>query len=85
MVEILTKYKRELEIKLRERIQALIEANNESPESASIEMKLSGSGEERNLSAIPLYTTIANGPGQIMTANFDLNACLITFNPVRWA
>ena len=45
MVEILAAHKRELEIELRKRIQAFFEANDEPPESVSIEMELSGSGE----------------------------------------
>lgn len=52
MVEILAAHKQELEIELRERIQAFFEANNEAPESVSIEMELAGSGEEEKLSTI---------------------------------
>ena len=52
MVEILAAHKRELEVELRERIQAFFGANNETPESVSIVMELSGSGAEDNLSTI---------------------------------
>ena len=38
MIKILAENKQELEKELRERVQAFFEANNESPESVSIEM-----------------------------------------------
>lgn len=52
MVEILAAHKRELEIELRDRIQAFFKANDEFPESVSISMKLAGSGEADSLSTI---------------------------------
>lgn len=52
MVEILAAHKKELEIELRERIQTFFQANDEYPESVSIEMALAGSGEVDTLSTI---------------------------------
>ncbi len=52
MVEVLAANKQALEIELRERIQQFFEANNESPESVSIQMNLAESGEKNNISKI---------------------------------
>jgi len=54
MVHILTARKRELENELRERVQDFFEANNETPESISISMALSGS-EQEDLSTIRIH------------------------------
>jgi len=54
MVHMLTARKRELENELRERVQAFFEANNETPESISISMALSGS-EQEDLSTIRIH------------------------------
>jgi hypothetical protein len=40
MIAVLAANKQELENELRERVQAFFEANDEAPESVSIEMKL---------------------------------------------
>jgi len=52
MIEILAAHKRELENELRERVQAFFEANDETPESVSIEMKLAAPGKDNHLSTI---------------------------------
>lgn len=54
MVNILAAHKRELETELREKIQAFFEANNETPESVSITMKLGELGEANSLSTIDI-------------------------------
>ena len=52
MVEVLAANKQALEIELRERIQKFFEANNEVPESVSIQMNLAESEEENSISKI---------------------------------
>lgn len=52
MVEVLAANKQALETELRERIQKFFEANNEVPESVSIQMNLAESEEENSISKI---------------------------------
>lgn len=60
MVEILAVHKQELEKELRERVQQFFAVNeNVSPDSVSIEMKLTGSDKDR-LSAIHILVKDAS-------------------------
>jgi len=52
MIDTLAIHKKELEKELRERVQAFFEANDEAPESVSIEMKLTKSDQDNGSSAI---------------------------------
>ena len=49
MIKILATHQRELEAELRERVQAFFEANNEAPESVSIEMKLAEPSQDNHI------------------------------------
>ena len=52
MIEILAARKRELEKELQERIEGFFESYDKTPESVSINMKLTDLGQEGNLPAI---------------------------------
>lgn len=67
MIEVLAKHKWELECELRERVQAFFEANNEAPESVSIEMKLNKSGKNNGLSTIQILVKDSCTGETIMT------------------
>lgn len=54
MIEALSAHKQELENELRERVQAFFETNNESPESVSIEMKLTKPEQTNGISTIKI-------------------------------
>lgn len=54
MIEALAAHKQELENELRERVRAFFETNNESPESVSIEMKLTQPEQTNGLSTIKI-------------------------------
>lgn len=49
MIKQLAANQRALEKELRQRVQAFFEANDESPESVSIEMKLAGVGRDNRI------------------------------------
>ena len=52
MIEVLAAHKYELTKELRERIQAFFTANDEAPDSVSIEMKLTEAEQENGVSTI---------------------------------
>lgn len=52
MFEILATHQREIEDELRERVQFFFAANNETPESVSIEMKIAKPEQLNGLSTI---------------------------------
>lgn len=67
MIEVLSAHKQELKKELQERVQAFFEANNETPESVSIEMKLSDSTEKNGLSTIHILVKDPDTGATLMT------------------
>ena len=54
MIEVLAENRQALEKELRERVQAFFKANNEAPESVSIEMAFNESGRSLESSTIEI-------------------------------
>lgn len=67
MIEVLAAHRRELEKELRERILAFFAANDETPESVSIEMRLDKSDQETGLSTIHILVKDACTGMTLMT------------------
>ena len=67
MIEVLATHQRELEKELRERVQAFFEANDEAPDSVSIEMKLTGHDQVNGLSTIHILVKDACTGATLMT------------------
>lgn len=67
MIEVLAAHKRELEKELRERVQAFFEVNDETPESVSIEMKLTTPEHSDELSTIHILVKDACSGATLMT------------------
>lgn len=55
MIKVLAKNKLELEKELKERVQAFLIANNETPESVSIKMDFNESGQDFESSTIQIH------------------------------